>query len=184
MSNTESRFFELLDIDLAGSPERVLVGGRHLFPRLPEAFTGIHRIGVIGWGPQGRAQALNLRDSLCGSGIEVAVGLRAGSASLAEARAEGFSEADGTLGEMFDVIGRSDLVILLIADAALAELSDEVFAAVRPGAIVGLSHGYLLAHLQASGRTFPRDVSVVAVCPKGMGVSVRRLYEQGRDTDG
>ena len=85
---------------------------------------------------------------------------------------------------MFDVIRDSDLVILLIADAALGELADEVFAALRPGAIVGLSHGYLLAHLQATGRAFPPDVSIIAVCPKGMGVSVRRLYEQGRDTDG
>jgi len=59
-----------------------------------------------------------------------------------------------------------------------------VFAALRPGSIVGLSHGYLLAHLQATGRTFPPRVSIIAVCPKGMGASVRRLYEQGRDTDG
>ena len=55
---------------------------------------------------------------------------------------------------------------------------------MRPGAIVGLSHGFLLAHFQAEGRDFPRDTSVIAVCPKGMGVSVRRLYEQGRDVDG
>jgi len=184
MSTTDSKLFDLLDIDLAGSRERVLAGGRHLFPLLREAFIGIDTICVIGWGPQGRAQALNLRDSLAGTGISVAVGLRAESASLARARAEGFSEADGTLGEMFDVIRRSDLVILLLADAALAELVDDVFAAVRPGAIIGLSHGYLLAHLQTSGRAFPPDVSVIAVCPKGMGASVRRLYEQGRETDG
>ena len=184
MATTDSSLFDLLEIDLAGCPERVLVGGRHLFARLPQAFAGISRIGVIGWGPQGRAQALNLRDSLAGTGISVAVGLRRGSPSCAQARAEGFAEADGTLGEMFEVIRDSDLVILLIADAALAELADDVFATLRPGAILGLSHGYLLAHLEATGRAFPSDVSVVAVCPKGVGVSVRRLYEQGRDTDG
>jgi ketol-acid reductoisomerase len=184
MTVMSSDVFDVIEIDLAGCPERVLVGGRHLFPLLPKAFAGISRIGVIGWGPQGRAQALNLRDSLAGTGIMVAVGLRAGSTSFDEARAEGFSEADGTLDEMFAVIRGSDLVILLIADAALAELADAVFASLRPGAIVGVSHGYLLAHLQLSGRTFPPDVSVVAACPKGMGVSVRRLYEQGRDTDG
>jgi ketol-acid reductoisomerase len=184
MTTMDSSLFNLLEIDLAGSPEPVLVGGRHLFPLLPRAFDGISRIGVIGWGPQGRAQALNLRDSLAGTDITVTVGLRAGSASLADARAEGFSEADGTLGEMFEVIRDSDLVILLIADAALAALADEVFAALKPDAIIGLSHGYLLAHLQAGGRSFPPSVSVIAVCPKGMGMSVRRLYEQGCDTDG
>ena len=65
----DSSLFDLLDIDLAGSRERVLVGGRHLFARLPQAFAGVSRIGVIGWGPQGRAQALNLRDSLAGTTI-------------------------------------------------------------------------------------------------------------------
>jgi ketol-acid reductoisomerase len=180
----ESNVFELIDIELAGTAERVLAGGRHLFSLLPQAFAGIERIGVIGWGPQGRAQALNLRDSLLGSGITVGVGLRAGSPSYDEARAEGFSEADGTLGEMFDVIRSSDLAILLIADAALADLHQEIFGAIKPGGIIGLSHGFLLAHLRAEHRDFPPDTSVVAVCPKGMGASVRRLYEQGRDVDG
>jgi ketol-acid reductoisomerase len=184
MITIDSSVFDLLEIDLAGSPEPVLTGGRHLFPLLPRAFSGISRIGVIGWGPQGRAQALNLRDSLAGTGIAVMVGLRAGSPSLSEARAEGFTEADGTLGEMFDVIRQSDLVLLLIADAALAARADDVFAALKPDAIIGLSHGYLLAHLQTTGRTFPPGVSVIAVCPKGMGASVRRLHEQGGDTDG
>jgi ketol-acid reductoisomerase len=180
----ESETFALFDIDLNGAEERVLAGGRHLFALLPRAFAGVRRIGVIGWGPQGRAQALNLRDSLAGTEITVAVGLRAGSASLDQARSEGFSEDDGTLGEMFDVIRASDLVILLLADAALAELHDEIFAALRPGAVIGLSHGFLLAHLRAVHRDFPANASVVAVCPKGMGASLRRLYEQGRDIDG
>jgi ketol-acid reductoisomerase len=180
----ESNVFDLIDIELAGTTERVLAGGRHLFPLLPQAFAGIQRIGVIGWGPQGRAQAMNLRDSLAGSAIEIAVGLRAGSASFDEARAQGFSEADGTLGDMFAVIRSSDLVILLIADAALADLNEEIFGALKPDAIIGLSHGFLLAHLQAQHRDFPPTASVVAVCPKGMGASVRRLYEQGRDIDG
>jgi ketol-acid reductoisomerase len=144
----------------------------------------VRRIGVIGWGPQGRAQAMNLRESLAGTAISVAVGLREASASRPAARDAGFSEADGTLGETFDVIRDSDLVIALIADAALAELADDVFAAMRPGAILGLSHGYLLAELRAQDSRFPPHVSVVAVCPKGMGASVRRLYEQGRESDG
>lgn len=180
----ESNVFDLIDIELGGTTERVLAGGRHLFPLLPQAFAGIDRVGVIGWGPQGRAQALNLRDSLTGTGIHVAIGLRPGSPSFDEARAEGFSEAHGTLGDMFDVIRTSDLVILLIADAALTDLHEEIFDALKPGAIIGLSHGFLLAHLQAQHRDFPPDTSVIAVCPKGMGASVRRLYEQGRDTDG
>jgi ketol-acid reductoisomerase len=180
----ESKTFSLLDIDLNGNTERALAGGRGLFPLLPQAFAGVRRIGVIGWGPQGRAQALNLRDSLAGTDIAVAVGLRAGSPSFELAREQGFSEAEGTLGEMFEVIRTADLVIVLIADVALAENCEAIFAAMRSGATLGLSHGYLLAHLRATQRDFPTDISVVAVCPKGMGVSVRRLYEQGREVDG
>jgi ketol-acid reductoisomerase len=179
-----SNRFNVIDIDVAGTTEQVLAGGRHLFPLLGGAFEGVDRIGVIGWGPQGRAQAMNLRDSLRGADVTVMVGLRAGSASWAAAEAEGFSESDGTLGEMFDVVRSSDLVILLIADAALAALHSEILGALRPGAVVGLSHGYLLAHLQATGGDFPTGHSVIAVCPKGMGISVRRLYEQGAETDG
>jgi ketol-acid reductoisomerase len=175
----ESRIFELTDITLAGTTEQVLVGGRHLFPRLPKAFAGIRSIGVIGWGPQGRAQALNLRDSLAGSGIQIRIGLRPSSASWLAAQAEGFEVSD-----MLDVIRRSDLVILLISDAALAAQHKTIFSALKPNAIVGLSHGYLLAHFRSEGRDFPRATSVIAVCPKGMGASVRRLYEQGRDVEG
>lgn len=85
---------------------------------------------------------------------------------------------------MFKVIKESDLVMLLISDAAQAELYKEIFAALKPGATLGLSHGFLLGHLDSIGETFPKNVDVIAVCPKGMGPSVRRLYEQGKTKKG
>jgi ketol-acid reductoisomerase len=159
-------------------------GGRHLLPLLPKALEGISQIGVIGWGSQGPAQAQNLRDSLAGTDIKVAVGLREGSSSFDSAREAGFSEDDGTLGEMFDVIRSSDFAIVLISDAAMAEHYQAIFEALKPGATLGLSHGFLLGHLDNVGDTFPADVNVVAVCPKGMGPSVRALYVQGAEVNG
>ena len=179
-----SRMFPVESIELDGVHESFLRGGRHLFDLLPKALAGIKQIGVIGWGSQGPAQAQNLRESLEGPGIRVVVGLRAGSESLADARAAGFSEKDGTLGEMFEVIRKSDLAILLISDAAQAQLYRQVFEALRPGATLGLSHGFLLAFLETAGERFPSSINVIAVCPKGMGPSVRRLYEQGRAING
>lgn len=179
-----SKHFDVETIELAGRREQVVRGGRHLFPKLPAALEGVGRIGVIGWGSQAPAQAQNLRESLEGSGIAVAVGLRPGSSSVPHARAAGFLEEHGTLGEMLEVVGSSDLVLLLISDAAQAELYPKIFAALRPGATLGLSHGFLLAHLRNQGERFPERVSVIAVCPKGMGPSVRRLYEQGREING
>jgi ketol-acid reductoisomerase len=114
----------------------------------------------------------------------VTVGLRAGSGSFELARAAGFTEEDGTLGEMFEVIAGSDLVVLLISDAAQTELYEEIFAALRPGATLGFSHGFLLGHLTDAGIEFPSDIDVIAVCPKGMGASVRALYLQGSEVNG
>ncbi|MEZ4553487.1 MAG: ketol-acid reductoisomerase [Dehalococcoidia bacterium] len=180
-----SRVFQVDTLDLGdGKQEQIVKGGRHLFPLLPKAFEGIQQIGVIGWGSQGPAQAQNLRDSLEGTGIKVAVGLRPGSSSTVEAREAGFSEEDGTLGEMFEVVRHSDLVLLLISDAAQAELFEEVFANLKQGATIGLSHGFLLGHMRNVGKRFPAHVNAIAVCPKGMGPSVRRLYVQGKEING
>lgn len=161
-------------------------GGTHLYPLCAEAFAaaGIKKVGVIGWGSQGPAQAQNLADTLAGSDIKVSIGLRAGSESFKDARAVGFSEEKGTLGEMFDVIRDSDLVVLLISDAAQAMVYKDIFAALKPGATLGLSHGFLLGYLDSIGESFPASNDVIAVCPKGMGPSVRRLYEQGRKKKG
>lgn len=184
MNTFSSDIFPVEQVELAGCTESVLVGGRRLLPLVAQAFQGVDEIGVVGWGSQARAQAANLRDSLAGTGTRVVVGLRAGSASAAEARRCGFTEEDGTLGEMYDVIARSDLVLLLISDAALATSYRKVFDALQPGATLGLSHGFLLGYLEAIGGELPPDVSVIGVCPKGMGPSVRRLYEQGATADG
>jgi ketol-acid reductoisomerase len=179
-----SAVFPVETVELEGHSESFVRGGRNLFPLLPSALKGIETIGVIGWGSQGPAQAQNLRESLAGTSIRVVVGLREGSSSADEARQAGFDESNGTLGEMFSVISQSDLVLLLIADAAQAELYQQVFKALKPGATLGLSHGFLLGHLRNVGDQFPSNVNVIAVCPKGMGPSVRRLYEQGREING
>src|ERR1700712_2746684 len=97
--NFESSIFQKELIHIGDGEEYIVRGGRDLFPLLPKALNGIKQIGVIGWSSQGPAQAQNLRDSLEGTGIVVKVGLREGSSSIAAARAAGFNEASGTLGE-------------------------------------------------------------------------------------
>ena len=180
----ESKVFETRKISLGDTEERIVAGGRNLFPLLPKALEGVEQIGVIGWSSQGPAQAQNLRESLEGSDIKVVIGLREGSSSMKEAEAVGFTKENGTLGEMYTVCEQSDMVLLLISDAALAQNYKPIFAAMRSGSTIGLSHGFLLSHLQSVGEEFPKDMNVIAVCPKGMGPSVRRLYEQGREVNG
>ena len=97
--------FEVDTVKMSDRSEQIVKGGRHLFPLLPKAFAGVKQIGVIGWGSQGPAQAQNLRDSLEGTGIKVKVGLRAGSASMAEAAQGRLHRGERHAGR--DVRGRS-----------------------------------------------------------------------------
>ncbi|KAL9263397.1 Ketol-acid reductoisomerase, chloroplastic-like protein [Drosera capensis] len=182
----ETGVFAKEKISLAGRDEYIVRGGRNLFPLLPVAFKGIKQIGVIGWGSQGPAQAQNLRDSLAEakSDITVKIGLRKGSRSFEEARAAGFKEENGTLGDIWETVAGSDLVLLLISDSAQADNYEKIFSHMKPNSILGLSHGFLLGHLQSLDLDFPENISVIAVCPKGMGPSVRRLYVQGKEING
>ncbi|KAA8495979.1 Ketol-acid reductoisomerase, chloroplastic [Porphyridium purpureum] len=178
--------FEKEKLVLDGQVEYIVRGGRNVFGSLPKAFEGIKTVGVIGWGSQAPAQSQNLRDSFEAQGmdIQVCIGLRPGSRSMDEARKAGFSEEAGTLGEVYDVIKKSDLVLFLIADGATAACYKQVQAAMKPGATLGLSHGFLLGYLDSIGETFREDINVILVAPKGMGPSVRRLYVQGKSVNG
>jgi ketol-acid reductoisomerase len=181
-----SQIFPMRELVFPGSTELVVVGGRDMFSAATNVLkmSGIRQIAVIGYGSQGRAHALNLRDSLPGSGAVVRVGLPEESRSRVRARKDGFTEENGMLGETFAVIREADLVILLIPDSEQVRLYKEIFAAMRPGAILGLAHGFLLGHLQSVGEYFPDNISVIGVCPKGVGPSVRWWYEQGRERNG
>ncbi|KAK9826369.1 hypothetical protein WJX81_003435 [Elliptochloris bilobata] len=183
----DTKVFKKERVDFAGKPEFIYRGGRDKYNLLPEAFEGIKKIGVVGWGSQAPAQAQNLRESLEEAGVtdvKVSIGLRKGSPSETEARACGFTEEAGTLGEVFDVISESDFVILLISDGAQAKLYPRLLAAMKPGATLGLSHGFLLGVMQNDGVDFRKDINVVLNAPKGMGPSVRRLYQQGKLVNG
>lgn len=179
-----SNVFETEIIQLSDTRETIVRGGRDRFPLLTKAFEGINQIGVIGWGSQGPAQAQNLRDSLEGTDIKVKIGLRSGSSSMDSAREAGFTEDTGTLGEMYSVIAESDMVVLLISDAAQVENYRKIFDTMKPGTVLGLSHGFLLGHLESVSEYFPEGMNVIGVCPKGMGPSVRRLYVQGKEVNG
>eukprot|EP00899_Mesostigma_viride_P027411 jgi/Mesvir1/7855/Mv11789-RA.2 len=185
--NFESKVFEKEKLVLAGNTEYIVRGGRDKFHLLSKALAGVKVVGVIGWGSQGPAQAQNFRDSLEAAGIKdikVKIGLRENSWSRDEARKAGFTEEKGTLGGVMETVKEADLLMLLISDAAQADLYRELLPAMKPGSTLGLSHGFLLGAMKNDGTDFRKDINVVAVCPKGMGPSVRRLYEQGKSVNG
>ncbi|KAJ0110337.1 hypothetical protein Patl1_02432 [Pistacia atlantica] len=186
----ETSVFKKENISLAGHDEYIVRGGRDLFKLLPDAFKGIKQIGVIGWGSQGPAQAQNLRDSLAEakSDIVVKIGLRKGSRSFAEARAAGFTEENGTLGDIWETVSGSDLVLLLISDAAqVVPFPSFPYITRTEGTLLLFVERFYCSALDDVCQwdlIFPKNISVIAVCPKGMGPSVRRLYVQGKEING
>lgn len=171
----------LRDVDIAGTKETVMYGGDRKFELLKDALKNVKQVSVIGWSSQGPAQAQNFRDSIKAAGldIKVVVGLRSGSPSWEKAEAAGFTEADGTLTTVEEAIKNADMSLLLIADAAMAKHGKDLIALAKPGSDICLSHGFYLGYLEAKGEKVRDDVNIIGVCPKGMGPSVRRLYEQG-----
>ncbi len=124
------------------------------------------RVGIVGYGNQGRAHALNLRDS----GIEVIIGQRAGN-SAERARADGFSPR-----AVVDAADAADLVILTLPDeSASAIYVEHVAPAMRPGKTLGFVHGF---NIRFGFITPPHDVDVIMIAPKGPGKLLRSLYAE------
>ncbi len=172
----------------SGRSETVVIGGRRHFPLVPQAFTdaGIKQILFVGWGSQGPAQAQNLRDTLksVNSKIKVCVGLRPESKGIPAALGAGFNESTGTLGDPYQLANKSDLIISLVSDGGMVQIYQDLFNAAKPGAIMGISHGFIVQHLQSLGLDLPSNLDFAMVAPKGMGPSVRKLYLQGLETAG
>lgn len=126
------------------------------------------RVAIVGYGNQGRAQALNLNDS----GIDVVVGLRDGSPSIAGARADGIATAS-----LLEAAASADLVMLLAPDEALAAIYRLIEPHMREGAALGFSHGLAIRF----GFIVPRpDLDVIMIAPKGPGTALRSLYLEGK----
>jgi ketol-acid reductoisomerase len=126
------------------------------------------RVAVIGYGNQGCAQALNLRDS----GVSVIIGLPEGSGSRARAAGDGFDVMTAAR-----AAEKADLVVMLAADEVHSRLySDEVEPNLAEGGALVFAHGLSIRF----GLIEPRpDLDVLLVAPKGPGTALRREYEQG-----
>ncbi|AMV05866.1 ketol-acid reductoisomerase [Xanthomonas citri] len=126
-------------------------------------------IAIIGYGSQGRAHALNLRDS----GFDVTVGLRPGGPTEAKAQADGF-----TVVAPSEAVKSADLVAILTPDMVQKKLYEEVIAPnMKQGACLLFAHGLNVHFDMIKPRA---DLDVVLVAPKGPGALVRREYEIGR----
>ncbi|MGI8931046.1 MAG: NAD(P)-dependent oxidoreductase [Sphingomicrobium sp.] len=126
------------------------------------------RVAILGYGNQGRAQALNLHDS----GVDVVVGLREGSASHDEVERDGLTAVSLT-----EAVQTADLVMLLAPDEVLGALYRDIEPNIRDGATLGFSHGLAIRFQLIVPRP---DLDVIMVAPKGPGSALRSLYLEGK----
>ncbi len=133
----------------------------------PEELSG-KRIAVLGYGSQGRAHALNLRDS----GLDVTVGLRKDSASWERATSEGVKVAS-----VNEACAGADVVAMLVPDQHQRSVyEDAVEPNLAPGAALLFAHGFNIHFGQIRP---PAETDVIMVAPKAPGPLLRRTYEEG-----
>ncbi|HEY2479239.1 MAG TPA: NAD(P)-dependent oxidoreductase, partial [Solirubrobacterales bacterium] len=125
-------------------------------------------VAILGYGSQGHAHALNLKDS----GVDVVVGLRADSSSRAKAEAAGLEVLD-----IAEAASRGDVVMILLPDEKQGQLwRYEISAGIEPGNLLLFAHGFAIHFGEIDP---PEGVDVGMVAPKGPGHLVRRQYEEG-----
>ncbi|NJN60530.1 MAG: ketol-acid reductoisomerase [Coleofasciculaceae cyanobacterium RL_1_1] len=125
-------------------------------------------VAIIGYGSQGHAHALNLKDS----GVNVIVGLYAGSKSAAKAE-----EAGLTVHTVAEASKQADLIMILLPDEVQRTIyTEEIAPNLSAGNVLAFAHGFNIHFGQIVP---PADVDVIMAAPKGPGHLVRRTYEQG-----
>ena len=125
------------------------------------------KVAVIGYGSQGRAQALNMKES----GVDVVVGLRPGK-SWEKAEADGM-----TVKRVIDAAKEADIVLMLVPDMAQPTVyGEEVALGLKAGDALQFAHGFNIHFGQIKP---PEGVDVIMVAPKAPGPELRRQYEQG-----
>ncbi|MDO5102259.1 MAG: ketol-acid reductoisomerase [Lautropia sp.] len=126
------------------------------------------KVTIVGYGSQGHAHALNLKDS----GADVTVGVRIGGPSEAKAKAAGLKVAS-----VADAVKDADFVMILMPDENIAEAyKKDIEPHLKKGAALAFAHGFNVHYGQVQPR---EDLDVVMVAPKAPGHTVRGTYAQG-----
>ncbi len=126
------------------------------------------KVAIIGYGSQGHAHANNLKDS----GVDVVVGLRAGSSSIAKAEASGL-----TVKEVPAAVAGADIVMILTPDEFQSQLyKAEIEPNIKQGAALAFAHGFSILFNQVTPRA---DLDVIMIAPKAPGHTVRSEFTRG-----
>lgn len=156
-------------INFGGTKEEVVTRKEFSMARARKALK-TETIAVIGYGVQGPAQALNLRDN----GFNVIVGQRSFDRPIKDGWVPG-----KTLFSIEEAVRRGTIIQMLVSDAAQRAIWPIVKKNLKPGAALCFSHGFAIAYKKQTGIVPPKNVDVILVAPKGSGTSVRRNFLTG-----
>ncbi len=161
-------------INFGGVKENVVTRKEFPMTRARKVLKG-ETIAVIGYGVQGPAQALNLKDN----GFKVIVGqAKSFKRDWDRARADGWVPGK-TLFDIEEAAARGTIVKLLVSDAAQKRIWPVIKRNLQPGNALYFSHGFSIVYKKQTGVIPPRNVDVIMVAPKGSGTSVRRNFLSG-----
>ncbi|KAG0060339.1 Bifunctional acetohydroxyacid reductoisomerase [Linnemannia elongata] len=164
-------------IDFGGTKEVVYERSDYPPAKLQETFKN-DTLAVLGYGPQGRGQALNLRDNK----LNVIIGCRKG-ASWDKAVSEGWIP-DKTLFEINEACKKGTIIMNLLSDAAQSKLWNQIKPYLTKGKTLYFSHGFSVIYADDTGVVPPKDIDVILVAPKGSGTTVRNLLAVYQDVSG
>jgi ketol-acid reductoisomerase len=132
-------------------------------------------VGILGYGPQGQGQSLNLRDN----GVRVIIGQRKGGRGWQDALADGWEEGENLFDALEDVARRATIIEYLLSDAGQREQWPVLQRSLRKGQALCFSHGFSIVFRDQTGVVPPAHVDVVLVAPKGAGRTVRANFLAG-----
>jgi ketol-acid reductoisomerase len=132
-------------------------------------------VAIIGYGVQGKAQSLNLKDN----GVKVLIGQREKTRSWDLAAQDGWVPGT-TLFPIEEAVRRGTVVQYLLSDAGQKEQWPSIKPLLTAGKALYFSHGFSIAYSNQTGVVPPKDIDVILVAPKGSGTSVRRLFLEGK----
>ncbi|KAI9296711.1 ketol-acid reductoisomerase [Neoconidiobolus thromboides FSU 785] len=161
-------------LDFGGSKENVWERSDYPAEKLKQIFKD-DTIAVIGYGPQGRGQGLNLKDNQ----LNVIVGVRKDGRSWKKAVEDGWVEGKN-LFPIEEACSKGTVILNLLSDASQKDLWPTMKKHLTKGKTLCFSHGFSVVYKEDTNVIPPKDIDVILVAPKGSGLTVRNLFLEGR----
>jgi ketol-acid reductoisomerase len=161
-------------IDFGGVKEEVVTREEFTLARARDVLKD-EVVAIIGYGPQGHGQSLNLRDN----GVNVVIGQRKGGKGWQDALKDGWQEGKNLFEDIEEAVRRGTIVQNLLSDAGQKDQWPRVLKNLRKGQALCFSHGFSVVFKDQTGVVPPKDVDVFLVAPKGAGRTVRTNFLAG-----